>query len=100
MGVVYKALDERLSRTVAIKVLPADASADPERKARFMNEARAASALNHPSIVVIHDIASDGGSDFMVMELIEGQTLAARIEASPVAAAEAVRWGVQIADAL
>src|ERR1051325_2861378 len=99
MGVVFKAIDERLARTVAIKVLPADASADPDRKARFMNEARAASALNHPNIVVIHDIASDAGADFMVMELIEGQTLADRILAGQVAPLEALRWGIQIADA-
>jgi serine/threonine-protein kinase len=99
MGVVYKAYDERLARTVAIKVLPADASADPDRKARFMNEARAASALNHPNIVTIHDIASDSCADFMVMELIEGHTLADRIAAGQVAPSDALRWGIQIADA-
>ena len=59
MGEVYKAVDTRLHRTVAIKVLPHDKFADPERKARFLQEARAASALNHPNIVTVHDIASD-----------------------------------------
>ena len=75
MGVVYKARDPRLKRTVAIKVLPADQVSDPERKRRFIQEARAASALNHPNIITIHDIGSEGGIDFMVMEYVAGKTL-------------------------
>jgi hypothetical protein len=66
MGVVYKARDTHLDRFVAIKVLPAEKVADPERKRRFMQEAKAASALNHPNIITIHDISSDGGIDFIV----------------------------------
>ena len=75
MGVVYKAHDSSLNRSVAIKVLPHDKVADPIRKQRFSQEAKAASALNHPNIVIIHDIRSDHGIDFIVMECIKGQTL-------------------------
>jgi serine/threonine protein kinase len=75
MGVVYKARDTRLDRTVAIKTLPVDKLADEGRKARFVQEAKAASALNHPNIVSIYDIASDDGIDFLVMEFVAGKTL-------------------------
>ena len=75
MGVVYKAVDTHLDRVVAIKVLPPDKTADPERKRRFVLEAKAASALHHPNIVVIHDIASDRGVDFIVMEYVDGPSL-------------------------
>ena len=68
MGVVYRAHDTRLGRTVAIKVIRADALGDPERKRRFVQEARTASALNHPNIVTIYDIAADGDVDFIAME--------------------------------
>src|SRR5262249_41041283 len=70
MGEVFRATDTRLHRTVAIKVLPRTAATDPERKLRFLQEARAASALNHPNIVTLHDIASDNGVDYLVMEFI------------------------------
>src|SRR3989442_12064315 len=75
MGVVYKARDTRLNRVVALKLLPADKVADPDRKRRFIQEAQAASALNHPNIITIHDIQSTNGVDFMVMEYVAGKTL-------------------------
>ena len=77
MGEVYRARDTRLGRDVAIKVLPADRLSDEARRARFVQEARAASALDHPNIVTIHEIESADGIDFIVMELVAGQTLAA-----------------------
>ena len=75
MGVVYKARDTHLDRFVAIKVLPPERVADPERKRRFVQEAKAASALNHPNIVTIYDISSDKGVDFIAMEYVAGKTL-------------------------
>src|SRR5579864_4545613 len=75
MGVVYKARDTRLNRYVALKVLPADKVADAERKRRFVREANAASALNHPNIITIHDIDSAEGVDFIAMEFVAGKTL-------------------------
>ena len=75
MGVVYKARDTRLERVAAVKILSADAVADPDRRRRFSQEARAASALNHPGIVTIYDIATDGDVDFIAMEFVHGQTL-------------------------
>src|SRR5207253_2283900 len=75
MGEVYRAHDTRLKRTVAIKVLPRDQVADPARKRRFLLEARAASALNHPNIVALYDISSDRGVDYLVLEYVRGRTL-------------------------
>jgi len=75
MGMVFKALDTRLNRSVAIKVLPPDSFADSERKRRFLQEARSASALNHPSIVTIYGIVEEEGMDFIVMEYVPGKTL-------------------------
>src|SRR5262252_8825122 len=75
MGVVYKARDTRLERIVALKVLPTDKVSNMERKRRFAQEAKAASALNHPNIVTIHDINSDQGVDFIAMEYVAGRTL-------------------------
>jgi serine/threonine protein kinase len=75
MGAVYKARDTHLDRLVALKVLPHDKMTDPERKRRFSQEAKAASALNHPNIIAIYDIASDRGVDFIAMEYVEGPTL-------------------------
>src|SRR5579859_5961315 len=75
MGVVYKALDTHLDRPVAIKVLRAEAVTSPERKRRFVQEAKAASALNHPNILHIYDIDRSGGTDFIAMEYVSGKTL-------------------------
>ena len=100
MGVVYRALDTHLNRTVAIKVLPQDRVVDPDRKRRFLKEAQAASALNHPNIITVHDIRSDGGVDFIVMEYAEGRTLEDIIPAGGLGVTEALRYGVQITDAL
>jgi serine/threonine protein kinase len=75
MGEVFRATDTRLHRAVAIKILPPDKVADPDRKRRFLQEARAASALNHPNIVAIYDIAADGGVDYLVMEYVPGKSL-------------------------
>ena len=79
MGEVYKARDTRLNRTVALKVLPAELAADPERRARFEREAHAIAALSHPHICTIHDVGRDNGTDYLVMELLEGETLADRL---------------------
>jgi serine/threonine protein kinase/tetratricopeptide (TPR) repeat protein len=100
MGVVYKARDPRLQRFVALKVLPADRSADPVRRARFLREARAAATLNHPHIVTVHDIASEGGLDFIVMEHLCGRPLGHVIPERGLPVAEALRIGIQVADAL
>jgi eukaryotic-like serine/threonine-protein kinase len=100
MGVVYRARDSRLDRIVALKVLQPDKVADPARKHRFIQEARAASALNHPNIVTIHDVRSDKGVDFIVMEHITGRTLERVIPSSGMPATQALTYAVQIADAL
>jgi serine/threonine-protein kinase len=100
MGEVYKARDTRLDRTVAIKVLPSGAAADPERRRRFEQEARAASALNHPHICVLYDIGRDGDIDYLVMEHLEGQSLAERLAKGPLPLDQALQVGIEIADAL
>ena len=79
MGEVYRASDTRLDRTVAIKILSAHLTANPELKQRFEREPRAISALNHPNICHLYDIGSQDGTDFLVMEFLEGETLAARL---------------------
>src|SRR5580693_3476855 len=75
MGDIYKAQDTRLNRIVAIKALSADNVSDPDRRRRFIQEAQAASSLNHPNIITIHDIVSQGETEFMVMEYVTGKTL-------------------------
>jgi len=100
MGVVWKARDTRLDRLVAIKTLPPERTRDPERRARFIREARAASALNHPNIVTIHEIDREGDADFLVMEFIAGRTLGQLIPLGGMRLSEVLKYAVQIADAL
>jgi hypothetical protein len=102
MGEVYRARDSRLGRDVAIKVLPPTVSADPEALGRFEREARAVGALSHPNIVSIHDVGTDGGVSYVVMELLEGETLRARLTAtaSGLPKAKALEIAIQIAHGL
>jgi eukaryotic-like serine/threonine-protein kinase len=100
MGVVYRAVDTRLGRTVAIKMLPPEATADPDRHRRFVQEARSASALNHPHIVTIHDIDEDAGTTFIAMELVEGTPLDRIIAQGALPVATALEYGTQVAAAL
>jgi eukaryotic-like serine/threonine-protein kinase len=100
MGEVYEAHDTKLGRNVAIKVLPAAFVNDPEPLARFQREARMLAALNHPNIATIHGLEQSGGTQFLVMELVPGETLADRIKAGPVPVEEALKIAVQIAEAL
>jgi len=100
MGEVYRARDTRLERTVAIKILPAHFSSDPVRKQRFEREAKTISSLNHPHICVLYDVGSQDGVDYLVMEYIEGETLAKRLEKGPVALDQVLKYGAQIACAL
>ncbi|MBM4225692.1 MAG: serine/threonine protein kinase, partial [Gammaproteobacteria bacterium] len=100
MGVVYKARDTRLDRTVAIKLLPDGKLADADRRARFIQEAKAASALNHPNIVTIHEINEDAGRTYIVMEFIDGKPLNELIPRSGMKLLDGLRIAVQAADAL
>jgi len=100
MGEVYKARDTRLNRTVAIKILRRALVSDPAGRARFEREARAISALDHPNICVLHDIGREGQREFLVMQFIEGETLAARLSRGPLPLDEALRYGTDIAAAL
>ena len=100
MGEVYKARDTRLGRDVAIKVLPAAFSADADRLHRFEQEARAAAALNHPNILAVHDIGTNGAAPFIVSELLEGTTLRERLLAGSVPVRKAIAYAVEIARGL
>ncbi|MCX6578053.1 MAG: protein kinase [Candidatus Aminicenantes bacterium] len=100
MGVVYKAFDTHLDRHVAVKVLPPDKVADEERRQRFAQEAKAASALNHPNIVVVHDITEDRGVNFIVMEYVAGKTLDQLVGRKGLKLNEALGYAVQVADGL
>jgi eukaryotic-like serine/threonine-protein kinase len=100
MGEVYRARDVRLQRTVAIKILPAHLSSNPDLHARFEQEAKSISALQHPNICVVHDIGSQDGVDFMVMEYVAGQTLDKLIQPGGLAIDLAIKYAVQIAEAL
>src|SRR5437667_9108108 len=98
MGEVYRARDTRLERTVAIKILPAQFSADAVRKQRFDREAKTISSLNHPNICTLHDIGHEDGIDYLVMECVEGETLAKRLEKGPLSLEQVLKFGMQIAD--
>ncbi len=100
MGVVYRARDTRLDRFVAIKLLPPEQTANPDRKRRFVQEAKAASALNHPNIVTIHEIDANDGADFIVMEHVDGSPLNRLIPEHGLPVVQALSYAVQIADAL
>ena len=100
MGVVYKARDTRLERVVAIKLLPESRATDAERRSRFIHEAKAASALNHPNIVAIHEVGEQDGRTFMVMEFVDGKQLNELIPRKGMRLTEALRVAVQVADAL
>jgi serine/threonine protein kinase len=100
MGEVYRAKDTRLGRDVAVKVLPSHRAGSPEMRERFDREARAISSLNHPHICTLHDIGSHGGTDYLVMEVVDGETLASRLERGPLKLDEALRVAVQVAGGL
>jgi len=100
MGEVYRARDTRLDRSVAIKILPAHLSGDPARKLRFEREAKTVSALNHPNICSLFDVGTQDGTDFLVMECIEGESLADRLAKGPLPAEQVLKIGTEIADAL
>ena len=100
MGEVYQATDTRLDRTVAIKVLPAHVAGNRQARERFEREARTISQLNHPHICTLFDVGQENGVDFLVMEYIEGETLAARLEKGALPLDQAMQHGIEIADAL
>jgi non-specific serine/threonine protein kinase len=100
MGAVYRAEDTRLRRQVALKFLPADLARDPQALDRFRRETRAASALNHPHIGIVHDIDEADGEPFMAMELLEGQTRKARMLAKRLAVDEILAVALEVADGL
>ena len=100
MGEVYKARDTRLNRIVAIKLLPAHLATDPASRERFEREARSIASLNHPHICILYDIGHDGGVDFLVMEYLEGSTLAERLLKGPLPLDQVLRYSIEIADAL
>src|SRR5262252_9127417 len=100
MGEVYRARDTRLERTVAIKILPQEMSHDRLRKQRFEREAKTISNLNHPHICVLYDVGHQDGLDYLVMECLEGESLAARLKKGPMPAEQVLKYGAQIAEAL
>src|SRR5437879_5468812 len=100
MGEVYRARDTRLNRTVAIKVIPLSLSSDPARRQRFEREARAISALQHPNICTLYDLGHQNRTDYLVMEYLEGETLASRLAKGPLPLEQTFRYGIEIADAL
>src|SRR3989454_7349365 len=100
MGEVYRATETRLGRSVALKILPSDWAQDSERKLRFEREARTVAGLNHPHICALYDVGSQDGIDFLVMEYLEGQTLADRLQKGALPIEQVLKIGIEIADAL
>ena len=100
MGKVYKARDTRLDRLVAIKLLQADIADHPELQERFEREARTVASLNHPHICILYDIGHQDNADFLVMEYLEGETLAQRLDTGPLPLEDVLRYAIEIADAL
>jgi eukaryotic-like serine/threonine-protein kinase len=100
MGEVYRARDTRLDRTVAVKILPRHLSDNPEARQRFDREARAISSLNHPNICTLHDVGHQDGIDFLVMEFLEGETLADRLRKGPLPTEQVLRYGIEICEGL
>src|SRR6202167_4613497 len=100
MGEVYRAKDTRLDRIVAVKILPNHLSDNSEAKQRFDREARAISSLNHPNICTLHDVGHQDGIDFLVMELLEGETLADRLAKGPLPAELVLKYGIEICEGL
>src|ERR1035441_2240728 len=100
MGEVYRAHDTRLDREVAIKVLPESLTSDTDRLRRFEQEARAAAALNHPNILAVYQMATEGNVSYMVTELLDGETLRERLRRGPVPIRKAIDYAVQIAHGL
>lgn len=100
MGEVYKARDTRLDRTVAIKVLPGEMAADPELRHRLEREARSISKLSHPHICTLYDTGLQDGNYFFVMEYLEGETLAQRLQRGPLSVSQVIQYATEIADAL
>ena len=100
MGEVYRALDTRLQRIVAVKILPSHLSEDPEAKERFDREARTISSLNHPNICTLHDVGHQDGVDYLVMECLEGETLASRLDKGALASDQVFKYGIEICEGL
>ena len=100
MGEVYRAKDRKLGRDVAIKVLPEEFARDADRVARFQREAKLLASLNHPSIAAIYGLEESGGTNFLVLELVEGETLADQIKRGPIPVEESLKLALQIAEAL
>jgi len=100
MGEVYRAKDTRLDRSVAVKILRSHLSDNPDAKQRFDREARAISSLNHPNICTLHDVGHQDGVDFLVMEFLEGETLADRLMKGPLATEQVLKYGIEICEGL
>jgi serine/threonine protein kinase len=100
MGEVYRARDTRLDRIVAVKILPVHLSENDLAKQRFDREARAISSLNHPNICTLYDVGHQDGVDYLVMEFLEGETLADRLRKGPLTAEQVLKWGIQICEGL